>query len=301
MKRWQTENEDVALKTKARSGQPTKISPQDGNRVLEYIARKPFITAPEVVEELQLHCHPQTVRAYLHKHGIHSRRPAKKVEFFPRHTVSRLDFARANIDRNWDSVIFTDEKVFSTSQDTRKLVWRSNNTRLDPRNVVTIRKSSRISLAYWGWMSSAGPGELTRIDTRMNAVEYIRVLEDILLPSVRAVYPAPHRIVLVQDNSAVHTAGVVREWFEDHQGEIELLPWPAKSPDLNPIENLWAAMGRMWEQRDVPIPRNRQNLHQHVGNIWENFRGQETCGNLVASMPARLQEVIENNGYWTQY
>lgn len=194
------------------------------------------------------------MRNFLHKNGIHCRNPAKKVEFLERHVVSRLNFAQANLNRNWDVVIFSDEKVFSTSQDAKKVVWRGNNTRYDEQNVVRMRQSNRINLAYWGWMSSAGPGELTRIDARMDAVEYIRILEEVLLPSVRIVYPAPHRITLVQDNSAVHSARVVRDWFVEHRAEIEVLPWPAKSPDLNPIENLWAAMVRMWDLRDRPIP-----------------------------------------------
>lgn len=57
-------------------------------------------------------------------------------------------------------------------------------------------------------------------------------------------------------------------------------------------------MGRMWENNNV---RNRENLRAHVHQIWENFRGQETCHNLVASMRRRLQGTIDNNGYWTKY
>lgn len=39
-------------------------------------------------------------------------------------------------------------------------------------------------------------------------------MEDVLLHSVRAIYPLPDPIVLVQDNSAVHTARIVRQWFD---------------------------------------------------------------------------------------
>ncbi|KAK9728418.1 hypothetical protein QE152_g18006 [Popillia japonica] len=64
---------------------------------------------------------------------------------------------------------------------------------------------------------------------------HIRILEDVLLPSVRVVYPPPHRITLVEDNLAVHnlavhTAAAVREWFQQDQEDIEVLPWPTKSP-----------------------------------------------------------------------
>ncbi|KAI4465002.1 transposable element-related [Holotrichia oblita] len=297
--RWRTEDQNTALKTRPRSGHPPKIGPEDAGRILQHVSQQPFITLDKIIEELNLNCCAETLRKFLHKQHIHCRRPAKKVELFPRHVADRLNFAHANLNRDWSAVIFSDE-VFSTSQDTRKLVWRANGTRFNADNVVRARQSNRISLAYWGWMFSAGPGELTRINTRLDAEEYIRILEDVLLPSVRTFYPEPHPIVLVQDNSAVHTARVVRLWFQ-HRDDLEVLPWPAKSPDLNPIENLWAVMRQMWDQRDVPIPRNRMNLHNHVTEIWESFRGRETCSNLVASMRERLQEVIDRNGYWTRY
>ncbi|KAK9675088.1 DDE superfamily endonuclease [Popillia japonica] len=244
VKRWQTENENVALKTKP-----------SFHKSYRSITSK--LPAPN--------------RANISAHARHTQSASyNKVEFFPRHTENRLNFAHANINRDWDSVIFTDEKVFSTSQDTRMLIWRPNNTRLDPRNVVTIRQSSRITLAYWDWMSSAGPGELTCIGTRMNAAEYIRILEDVLLPSVRVVYPPPHRITLVQDNSAVHTAAAVKEWFQQHQEDIEVLLWPAKSPDLNPIENLWAECGNCVMAQFHEIDITFINMLLAFGNILED-------------------------------
>lgn len=264
------------------------------------MSRNPIVTSVIIKQELQLHCAEQTIRDFLHKNNIHCRRPAKKVELTAQHAELRVNFCRENLERDWSTVIFTDEKVFSTSQDTKKLVWRPNGTRFNRENIVPVRRTGRISLAYWGWMSAAGPGELTRVETKMNAEEYVRILEDVLLPSVRVIYPEPERIVLVQDNAAVHTCRRVRAWFDTHP-EVELLRWPAKSPDLNPIENLWAIMSNTWDTQGVPVPRTRGNLDQHVSNIWEGFRGIPVCSNLVASMPRRLQRTIDSNGYWNSY
>lgn len=176
----------------------------------QMIAETPFITARQIQENLNLQCNATTICRYLHKNNIHCRRPAKKIDFREDHAVQRLQFARANLEKDWENVIFCDEKVFSSSQDTKKLLWRINNTRYDPRHVIRNRNSGRISIAFWGWMSAAGPGELVEINTRMNAAEYINILENVLLPSVRILYNAPGRITLVQDNSAVHTSAAVR-------------------------------------------------------------------------------------------
>lgn len=103
----------------------------------------------------------------------------------------------------------------------------------------------------------------------------------------------------MHDNSAIHTARVVSEWLEEHP-EIDVVRWPAKSPDLNPIENLWGNMVREWNAEDVNI-RNRYDLNHYVRERWEFFRQGDICSNLVASMNRRLTEVIENDGYYTKY
>ena len=85
-----------------------------------------------------------------------------------------------------------------------------------------------------------GPGELVEVSGRMTGEQYVEILRDVMIPTVRLHYPEGI-IYLCQDNCRVHTCRVVQEWFAT-QPEVICLPWPAKSPDLNPIENLWGLM-----------------------------------------------------------
>jgi hypothetical protein len=44
--------------------------------------------------------------------------------------------------------------------------------------------------------------------------------------------------VFQDDNVPIRTAGTVQSWFEQYEGELQHLPWPALSPELDNIEPL---------------------------------------------------------------
>lgn len=73
----------------------------------------------------------------------------------------------------------------------------------------------------------------------MNAEEYVKTLENILIPNARRIYPREvySTVKIVHDNSAVHTLQLVQTWFDVNPDFIQIV-WSAKSSDLNPIENV---------------------------------------------------------------
>lgn len=159
--------------------------------------------------------------------------------------------------------------------------------------------SGRISANIWGWMSADGVGELVDLPPRANAASYITVLEDSMLPSVRTVFPADEltEFNYVHDNARIHTARIVNEWFHRHR-EVVVIPWPAKSADINPIENLWGLMVQRWINNNE---RTKAAVVEHCRSVWEGFRGTDICSRLVGSMRQRLQAVIDANGGYTRF
>ncbi|GBN27246.1 hypothetical protein AVEN_234878-1 [Araneus ventricosus] len=102
-----------------------------------------------------------------------------------------------------------------------------------------------------------------------------------------------------QDNARCQTARSVCAWFEEHQDEFTVLPWPANSPDINPIENLWDHLDRVVRAMD-PQPRNLAQLATALESAWLNVP-VNTFRNLIDSLPARLAAVRSAKGGYSDF
>jgi len=94
------------------------------------------------------------------------------------------------------------------------------------------------------------------------------------------------------DNAPCHTAKKVKEWKESKS--INSLIWPAQSPDLNPIENLWSELDRKIRKHEQK-PKNKTELIKILQEEWDNLDTNFLI-KLIDSMPQRIKGVIENKG-----
>ena len=78
---------------------------------------------------------------------------------------------------------------------------------------------------------------LAEVEERMDAEQYVLILEDNLLPSMKNFVIPEKSIIFQHDHDPKHSSKRAQIWFKS-QG-IRLLDWPALSPDLSPIEHLW--------------------------------------------------------------
>ncbi|KAF2894287.1 hypothetical protein ILUMI_11879 [Ignelater luminosus] len=175
------------LKTKRRTGRPQVLNDLNKANIAQLCQQNPFSTATVIRDELQLPCNPRIIIRELHKNGIH-KIPAKQQLISEQNARRRLQFCEEDALRNWELVIFSDEKTFCSSEDYTKTSWRSVNTRYEIQHIQPKKRSGRISLGYWGWMSQAGPGEQVQVNSHFSTHDYVEILEDVILPSVSALY-----------------------------------------------------------------------------------------------------------------
>ena len=88
-----------------------------------------------------------------------------------------------------------------------------------------------------------------------------------------------------------------QDWFDDNN--IQVLSWPAQSPNLNPIEHLWEHLKRCLQQYPTPF-RGVHELWNRVSEKW-NAIPPEVCQNLIESMPRRIEAVLKAKGGHTKY
>ncbi|GBO42020.1 hypothetical protein AVEN_38796-1 [Araneus ventricosus] len=128
----------------------------------------------------------------------------------------------------------------------------------------------------------------------MNQHLYFNILDDQVLPfsqHLNDVY-ALVTPIFQDDNSTVHRAGSMCDWFDEHSHTLLHLDWPAKSPDLNPIENLWDMLKRRVKRRNQH-PRNLVDLRDQILSEWLKLDATY-LQNLVDSLPNRIQAVIKS-------
>ncbi len=146
----------------------------------------------------------------------------------------------------------------------------------------------------WAAMLSAGVGPLCFLKSTVNAAICQEILEHFMHPSADKLY-GDANFIIQQDLAPAHTAKATKSWFNDHG--VTVLDWPANSPDLNAIENLWGIVKR--KMRDTK-PNNADDLKAAIKATWASFT-PEQCHRLIASMPRRIDAVIHAKGGPTKY
>lgn len=106
--------------------------------------------------------------------------------------------------------------------------------------------------------------------------------------------------IFMQDNASIHKVDIVVTLF--HDLEIATLNWPPKSPDLNPIENIWGVMQNRLNKifDDQGEPTNANDLFYLIERVWNDIKPEE-IQKLYQSLPNRIQGVLNANGGRTKY
>ena len=244
---------------------------------------------------------PRLVRKTLTAGGLGGYVAVRKPMLRKGNKQKRLVWARNHkrwTPDQWRKVMFTDEKKFELfGNNLRQYVRRRKGERYKADCVLPTVKHGGGSLQVWGSITYSGVGSLYRITDILTAAKYKQILIHHAVPTGRTLIG--NNFVLQQDNDPKHTASVVKQYLENKRrdGSLTVLDWPAQSPDMNIIEQVWTYM----EQQKVKrAPANLQQLWEVLQDIWRNIP-VDFIQKLYDSVPSRVSELYKAKGLHTKY
>lgn len=283
-------------------GRKRKTTAKMDRRILMEVKKNRFQSAVKIAETLKkdegIDVHAETIRNRIKENGFGSRSVRKKPFLTKRHMERRLQFAKKYVEMPltfWKKVLWSDESKFNLiCSDGKQKVWRKPGEEYKLSCMRGTVKFGGGNIMVWGCMAWNGVGKFEFIDDRMNAEMYTDILKRNLKSSGRKLRLGSN-LIFQQDNDPKHTAKLTKEFLEKE--DVIVLEWPAQSPDLNPIEHLWAILDREIGDRAF---RKKEDLKESGPVAWEKIDKQK-IKNLVESMSTRLGEVIKANGGPTRY
>lgn len=224
---------------------------------------------------------PMTIRRDLWHLGAKARRRPKAPRLRLGDSKQRLQFCqRVRRGLVTEKLLFSDEKLFDCND--HGCVWEWV---LPGENVEPLGRDRWPPKVHVWAAIGVGKKKLVFLPPRTVNAEVYR---DHCLKTNLGLFKNK---VLVQDGARAHTSSVVKEFLDLKKINV-LEGWPARSPDLNPIENLWAIIARKVSDCG---PTDAKQLRAFIKKEWDRFP-QSEVDKLVRSFEQRVRQCVKNKG-----
>ena len=276
--------------SKKSSGRPKSLGKRTIKKVVKLATNK-CIKSSSIKARLGLNVTSKTVRNYLADEGnlvyskMQGKPPLKKI-----HKEKRMEmaFEKLRWTTEWHKVIFSDEKKFNLDgPDGNHYYWHHPDME---KMTYSKRVQGGGSAMIWIAFCYNAKTPVVFISETLKSSGYISMLNAKLVPFGRSILEDDY--IFQQDNAPCHSARITQEWFESKG--IDTLDWPARSPDLNPVENLFGILASK-VYSDGKQYESVNQLKLAILTAWNEI-DVVTLHKLVDSMPERMIQVIKSNG-----
>ncbi|KAF7337083.1 DDE-3 domain-containing protein [Mycena venus] len=234
----------------------------------------------------------RTVRHVLINAGLPGHAQRQKLPLLARHIEGRETMFKKF--EAWTNQRVFEDGVWLNSDETKIMLGSSDGRRWCQERHGRFN----LKINVWGVIHPNGVGELIRVEGNLTAVQYVDILERGLLDLYDHYENHRHTFLYFQqDNNPKHTSRLAKAWLRDKQ--INVFPWPAKSPDLSPIENVWAELKRrICSHPRFPTIQTTDKLFEVTQEVWKSDSFGEYAKVVYRSFPRRLQLLKENKFMW---
>jgi transposase len=269
-------------------GSKRALSPRACRR-LRKAASNSTESAKKLEVSLSLNVSRWTVTRRLNEMNLKRKLMKSKPVLTTQHKEARIEFCRTNMKTDWAKIWFTDEKRWCLDgPDCFSYYW--HDLRKEPL-LRSKRQGGGGSLMMWGGICGGKITSPCFIRGTLDSVKYQEVLAEHFLP-----FCQPDES-LVQDNAPIHVSSSTKEWVFGRG--ISTLKWPSRSPDMNPMENVWGIMARQVYAEGKQYLR-LQDLQLAIIKCWHSLNSQRLA-ELSESMNNRVFQCITRGGGHVDY
>ena len=231
------------------------------------------ITSSSILAKAHVNVSNRTVERFMNKVGYKFLNSKKEIVL-----TATLKVARVEICKKWlmegtasQNIIFTDETRFSLDGPDHDMSWqRPGHRRKRPR-----RQQGGGGILIWGMLLPSGELHYTEVSGTLNSAKYIKLVKEFALPRLETLLD--DNWFWQQDNATSHISAASQNFFE--QKGVRLLGWPAKSPDLNVIENVWHLLDQRIYKHGAAA--DKADLRNKLSEAISHFNHQGTVGKRI--------------------
>lgn len=297
VRRWQSEfTRTGGIQRRKSSGRPKATSLRSDRLLMRTANLNRFSSCPALLRLWGENVSCMTLRRRLRTAGFRQYRCPLKPFLSPENRIARYHWCQNHVFwplQRFRRVIWSDESRFRLMvNDGRVRVWRQRGERYRQDLVQRTLQAGAGSVHVWGAIWHGGRSALQILLQSVNGESYCQILEEFLEDDERL----PNEgWTLQHDNAPAHRSAIVQDFLAERQ--IVPIQWPSRSPDLNPIENVWDFLGKKAQEQN---PQSLRDLAEIIEVEWDLIP-QEFLNTLVDSMPRRIGAVIQVNGGTTKY
>lgn len=271
------------------SGRKPSLTKEQKKRIINKVKADPFCSLYDIQYDLNLDVSLVAIHKYLRKKGYRSKKTREVPKLFDDDPDKRLQWIPKVAHIPYRAIVFTDECHFWLG-DKRGYAWTKEGEEIQEEVESFPQKVSLWgAICYWGKVS------FHVFTQNLNGSRYRELLQKRLVPGLsfvaRALAPYSFdEFFLQQDNSKIHCSTKVQNFIQEYG--INQIEWPARSPDLNPIENLWGVLKKRVRKQ---APKTLKELKKVVINEWNKFDDAK-IRQFCASFPNRIKKLKEFDG-----
>ncbi|CEP19521.1 hypothetical protein [Parasitella parasitica] len=219
----------------------------------------------------------------------------------PPQIKKKLAWARENwTPEQWRSVIWSEESKFNVNGSHGRIrVIRKEGERFSPDHVHKTMKFVNGFIMIWGCFWAGGLGPIVTMKGSVDQDVYVDCLSNHFLPWFQKLSLEHSKEFIFQEDGAFCHTGKYATWYKQRCQTQGFDFWPPQSPDLNPIEHVWAYIERRIETRRHQL-KTVDQVETCLRNEWFAIP-QLFLETLVDSMIPRCRAVIEARGGNTKY